>query len=363
MSSHLDMVIKALEQSGDGILITDATLDAPGPRIVYVNRTYQRLTGYKAEELIGKSPRLLQGAETDRAVLDNLRYALAQGRPFHGEAVNYRKDGRPYWVEWDIAPVCDENGRLTHFISVQREVTARKAAEQALAEAMRRLQQKNEELDRFASVISHDLQDPLSAVRGFLELTLMQCGEALGPGRGYIETAIEGIDRMTAKVRDLLDQARGKEERTAVDLNAVVAAVQTDLRIRIRDTEADLTIGPLPTVAGNPLLLTQIFQNLLGNALKYRHPGRPPRITVDAAADEDGLWRVVVADNGIGIRPEDREAVFERFNRGSATLSEHGHGIGLAVVKGAVEAHGGRLWLSSTPGEGTSFFFTLPKAR
>jgi PAS domain S-box-containing protein len=357
----LDTIIRALEHSGDGVLITDARMAPSGPRIVYVNRTYLQLTGYAEHELIGQTPRILQGPETDRAVLDNLRHNLEHALPFHGETVNYRRDGSPYWVEWDIAPVRDETGAVTHFISIQRDVSARKASERALASTMADLQDRNERLDQFASVVSHDLQDPLSAARGYLELTLMMAGDELGERRHYLETAIEGIDRAVAKVRDLLGHARGERQWARVDLGSVIASVLADLRMRLGETQADVVVADLPVVVGDPVLLGQIFQNLIGNALKYRQPGRVPRIRVFATL-MDGDWRFTVEDNGRGIRHEDRQSVFERYNRGSTVHEERGHGIGLAVVKRAVEAHGGCIWLDSEPDAGTCVHFTLPVA-
>ncbi|WP_414657841.1 sensor histidine kinase [Deinococcus sp. VB343] len=244
----------------------------------------------------------------------------------------------------------------------QRELEARSLTLQQVNES---LQRSNHELERFAYVASHDLQEPLRTIGSYTELIAKRYGDKLDErGERYIEFTISATYRLKNLIQDLLVFSRARRtgrEFGPVDMNALLGEVAGDLETRLSEVGGQLEVGPLPHVQGNPELLHHIFLNLLGNALKFRDPRRPPHVGV-RAEPEGEMWRFSVQDNGIGIEAEYHERIFEIFQRLHGVGEYEGSGIGLAVTRSAVEQHGGRIWLVSEPGQGTTFFFTLPSA-
>ncbi len=364
---NLDFLVRALDQSNDAILITDADLTAPGPRIVYVNAAYQAISGFTAAELVGRSPRIVQGPATDRALLDALKAALGRGESFHGETTNYRKDGTAYRVEWDIAPVRASVGGATGkpewFISIQRDVTARFEADEALKRTAIALKHSNERLRELGGVLSHDLQEPLTAVRGYLELLKMRHGPSLGADVRFIDTAIVGTDRMVDRIRGLLSEAgRSTAVPEALALDPVARAVVDGLRETLDGVGAEVVLDALPPVAALPQEMHEVLHNLLSNAVKYRHPDRPLRIGISGTRVHDALVQVAVSDNGRGIPANDHEAIFEPGRRSAVHGDVAGTGFGLSFVRGAVERWGGKIAVHSRPDQGATFILTLPAA-
>lgn len=224
------------------------------------------------------------------------------------------------------------------------------------------LARSNADLERFAHVASHDLREPLRTVISFLGLLTRRHGDALTPeARGFVDHAAGGAKRMNALIGDLLEYSRiGRSRRPSepVDLDEVLEVARGNLRAAIEEAGAEVTAGPLPTVAGDPSELAQVLQNLLGNALKYRGE-RPPRIRIDARRRGEA-WEVAVRDNGIGIEPRHHERIFVPFQRLHGREEYEGTGMGLAIVKRVLEARGGNIRLESAPGEGSCFVLTLP---
>jgi signal transduction histidine kinase len=225
------------------------------------------------------------------------------------------------------------------------------------------LQRSNTELEQFAYVASHDLQEPLRKVASFCQLLQQRYGGQLDERADqYIGFAVDGARRMQDLINDLLAFSRvGRVERphAPVDCNALLERARGDLAAAIEDSGAEVEAGPLPTVEGDASLLRLVFQNLIGNAIKFRGEAAP-RVRVDAERD-DGQWRFSVADNGIGIDPEYAERIFVIFQRLHPRTSFEGTGIGLAMCRKIVEYHGGRMWLDTThDGPGSRFCFTLP---
>ena len=200
-------------------------------------------------------------------------------------------------------------------------------------------------------------------ITGFLSLLADRYGPQLDDrGREFIAYSVEGAGRMSQLIRDLLEYSRvdrRAEELQPVEASRVLEGAIGNLRAMIEDSGATVTHDDLPTVMGDRSQLLQVFQNLIGNAIKFRHPDRPPRIHVSARSI-DGWWEFSVRDNGIGIPPEQHERVFVIFQRLHTRDKYPGSGIGLALVKRIIERHGGRVWVESIPGEGTNFLFTLP---
>lgn len=242
-----------------------------------------------------------------------------------------------------------------------RSARALDAHRAALERANADLARINTELDQFAYAASHDLQEPLRMVSSFLDLLRMREGDRLSDnGRRWLGSAFDGAHRMVLMIRALLDYARTTVggERAEVDVAAAAREAVENLQELIAAAAAEVEIGALPRVNANRLQLVQVFQNLIGNALKFRGE-RPPRVRV-AAREEDGQWVFTVADNGIGIHEEHRAQLFRLFRRLDPTRA--GSGIGLVTCKRVVEDHGGRIWIEPDGGDGATFAFSLPKA-
>ncbi|WP_290817318.1 ATP-binding protein [Halovivax sp.] len=233
-----------------------------------------------------------------------------------------------------------------------------------LEEAVEELEASNERLDQFATTASHDLREPLRMISRYLELLSdRHAGDLDDEATEFLEFATDGADRMRTMVDDLLRYARVESEGEPlepVDLDAVFADAVTDLQVRIEETDADVEAGPLPRVRGDPGQLRQLFQNLLSNAIAYSGD-EPPRIRVSADRVDDA-WVVSVRDEGIGIDPAEQDRIFELFQRLHGVDEHDGSGIGLALCRRIVERHGGEISVDSTPGEGSTFSFTLPAA-
>jgi len=237
------------------------------------------------------------------------------------------------------------------------------AAHEQLAEQAQELRRSNAELEQFAYVASHDLQEPLRKVTSFCQMLERRYGDQLDDrGRQYIDFAVDGAKRMQVLINDLLTFSRvGRVNDLAepVDLERAYLRALANLSGRIEDTGAVVEHDPLPTVVGDPTLLGMLFQNLIGNALKFRDKGRAPHVRL-TAEQEDGGWRFAVADNGIGVDPQFAEKIFVIFQRLHNKEQYGGTGIGLALCKKIVEYHGGRIWLDTGYDQGARFVFTLP---
>jgi signal transduction histidine kinase len=237
-------------------------------------------------------------------------------------------------------------------------------ANQDLERATADLTRSNQELEQFAYVASHDLQEPLRMISNYLELMKRRAGEKLSDQeRQYVDYAVEGAGRMRSLILDLLAFSRAGAEahRASVDTEGVLAEVLATLQAKIVESGAQITHDPLPRVMADRTQTLQVFQNLIGNALKFRRDGEPPRIHVGASVD-GGEASLSVRDNGIGIEPAHQERIFQLFQRLHSRGEYPGTGIGLAICKKIVEGHGGRMRVQSRPGEGSTFSFTLPLA-
>ncbi|MGN9810138.1 sensor histidine kinase [Micromonospora sp. BQ11] len=244
--------------------------------------------------------------------------------------------------------------------ALERSQHDRDALEQQAAE----LRRSNEDLEQFAYVASHDLQEPLRKVASFCQMLQRRYDDQLDDrARQYIGFAVDGASRMQELINDLLTFSRiGRvyAELREVELAAAFAQAEANLSRAVEEAGAGITCDPLPVVHGDPTLLTMLWQNLLGNAVKFRHPDRAPAVSV-TVDDADGFWSFAVADNGIGIDPRYADKIFVIFQRLHPRGTYPGTGIGLAVCKKIVEYHGGTLSLDETYTGGARFVFTLPK--
>lgn len=328
-------------------------------RIEWINHAFTRLTGHAPAEARGRRlDEVLQGAETDPVTAAAIRAALDAGQGYEGELLSYHRDGSSYWVQLLIDPVRDAEGRVTQFIGVQTDITARR-------QARLELQEKNAELERFIYLISHDLKSPLVTIKAFLgyleqDLARADAGR-IAQDMEYMRAA---ADRMGQLLEELLGLSRvGRVARppVRVDFRRLVAdALQlTAGGIAERGVAVGLD-GTAVTLVGDRDRLLEIWQNLIENGVKYMGEQTAPRIEIGA---ERRGWELVffVRDNGMGIEPRYQEKVFGLFEK--LDPKSEGTGLGLALVKRIVDLYRGRIWLESAgAGQGTCVRFTLPEA-
>jgi len=328
--------------------------------LLSVNEALARRIGLPAEAMLGRSlfdlfPPALAAAR--RTVFEQVLATREPARSLD-ERDGLRLDNRAH-------PILDQAGEVARVAVFSRDITEQAKAQQTIEQALTDLARSNEELQQFAYVASHDLREPLRAITGHLQLLQRRLGKTLdGDAQDSMTFVVDGAKRMDLLIRDLLEYSRiGHADRVIapVDLGALMGEVLSNLGAAQAEAEGEVSVvGDLPVVMGHGGELTRLFQNLIGNAFKYRAPDRPPRVTIAAEPDENG-WVISVKDNGIGVEPQHFERIFMIFQRLHGRGQYEGTGIGLAVCRKIVERHGGRLWLDSVPGEGSTFHVMLPR--
>jgi len=350
---------RAIAALNSAVIVTDP--NQPDNPVVDVNPAFERITGYSQDETIGRNCRFLQGPKTDPAAIAEIHSAIDGQHDCQVVIRNYRKDGTPFWNEVKISPVRDSEGRLTHFVGVLTDVSRRIEVQETLERTASELARSNEELEQFAYVASHDLQEPLRMVASYTQLLARRYKDKLDQsGQDFIAFAVDGAQRMQGFIRDLLLYSRvGTHGRPfeQLDSGAILNRAMENLRYAIVEKNAQIVTGKMPSVYADPVQLTQLFQNLIGNALKFSRTD-PLQIEI-AALRKDHEWEFIVQDNGIGIEPRDCEQIFVIFQRLHSRHEYEGTGIGLAICKKIVERHGGRIWVESEMGKGTAFHFTV----
>ena len=350
-----------VELSADGIIIADA-----GGRIQRANGAATMMFGYEEEELAGKRvedllPASLRGTHAKHRAsfyADPRPRPMGVSLPLRGR----RKDGSEFPAEVSLTPLQTQQGFL--IAATTRDITERKRAEEELQRRAAELARSNAELEQFAYVASHDLQEPLRMVSNYTQLLGRRYqGKLDEDADTFIGFAVEGANRMRELIDDLLEFARvntkGREFQPVETASALERTLQ-NLRATLKETGARVEYDALPSVLGDDVQLAQLFQNLVGNAIKFRG-AEPPHVRIWAERDGPD-WRFAVRDNGIGIDPPYWERIFVIFQRLHNRSDYPGTGIGLALCKRIVERHSGRIWLESAPGEGATFYFTLPAA-
>ncbi len=323
------------------------------------NRNFTEVTGYSAEEFAQLSPLDLFAGEDKRLIADRIGQVFRTGSAT-AEAALLCKNGKkiPYYFT-GFRMVIDD---VSYLIGAGIDIAERKRAEDALKRRTEELARSNAELEQFAYIASHDLQEPLRMVSSYVQLLAKRYrGKLDQDADDFIGYASDGALRMQKLINDLLAYSRvGTRGRSfeEVSLEAALAQALENLQLAIKEKDATVTHDPLPVVYGDSGQLTQIFQNLVDNAIKFRTV-EPPRVHVSARI-EGGQCVCSVRDNGIGIAPEYLGRLFLLFQRLHTRAEYPGTGIGLAICKRIVERHGGKIWVESNPGEGSAFYFSIP---
>ena len=363
-----------LNSAGEGI----CGLDAQG-KTTFANPTVAKLTGWKLEELIGKTEHEIFGRNGS-----NGHAALADDHPDEREF--YRKDGTAFPVEFVKTPI-NENGQVVGAVLVFKDITERKRVESSLAQKAEELARSNAELEQFAFVASHDLQEPLRKIQAFGDRLKTKCDGAIAPeARDYLERMQSAATRMRGLIDDLLAFSRvirSGESFVSVDLAAVTKEVLGDLEVRIEKSGAKVEVGDLPIIEADPMQMRQLLLNVIGNSLKFQPPGAVPVVKIgarildrDSAIDPAFVKRLAangeqavpagqvceisIQDNGIGFEEKYSDKIFAVFQRLHGRAEYEGSGVGLAVCRRITDRHHGTIIGKSKLGEGATFIITLP---
>jgi PAS domain S-box-containing protein len=374
---QLRLLEAAVAHLRDVVLVTEADLlQEPGPRIVFVNRAFERLTGYARHEVLGRSPRFLCGPQTDGAELARVDALMQQGQAVRSELVNYDRNGRPFWIELEMAPLTDAQGRCTHFVTVGRDIGERKQAEneRRLLERQLRESQKIESLGTLAGGIAHDFNNVLAAILGNVALAREEL-----PSAHRVQTSLDQINRAGLRARSLVQQILMFSRRQVEPLFAQPLAPVVQESLALMRALLPATVRLDTVLAAEPLIveadstqLQQVLMNLCTNAWHALPDGRG-HIEVgfeawpDAAAAPSHLGALPagpclhlwVSDNGVGMDEATLERVFDPFF--TTKPVGQGTGLGLSVAHGIVRSHRGGIWADSEPGAGSTFHVLLPR--
>ncbi len=360
---RLKLLESVITHTNDAIMITEAEpFDEPGPRILYVNQAFTKMTGYSPQEVIGKSPRILQGPKTDKQELKRLSDSIRKWKPCEITVINYKKDGEEFWVNFSLSPVANEKGWFTHWISVEREVTQRKRDEMERDQIIAELSQNNLDLKQFSYVTSHNLRAPIANLLGLSNLI------------DYYQVE----DQSLKKILDGIKQSAVMFDETVKDLSKVLI-IKDQINITLNDfslmSVIDKTLRQLGMIDDNQVeinydlkvsnvvftasFLESIFINLFTNALKYKSNKR--KLIIDISSENVGDYTVVqFKDNGIGIDLEKHfDKIFKLYQRFHD--NSDGKGLGLYLVKSQMEALGGTIEVQSEVDKGTTFILKFKK--
>ncbi len=352
-SSRLSrLMAETLRTSLDGFWLVDA-----GSRtLTDVNAAYVQLSGYDREALLGMSVSELEADGELEVLLDSLSERAGAGGS-RLQTRHRRVDGSQFDVEMSVTYLPEQDA----FAIFVRDISERLASESAITSRTEALEVSNAELERFAYVASHDLQEPLRMVTSYLDLLSRRYkGQLDKEADEFIWFAVDGASRMKNLINGLLEYSRVERlggELVPTDLNDTLEAAKMALSVLIGESGAVIESDRLPQVVCDPMQLSRVFQNVIANAVKFKSDATP-RVTIECSRD-GAMWHFVVADNGIGFEQQFAERVFELFQRLHAHSTYPGTGLGLAVTRKIVERHGGTCWMESEPGKGTRFHFTL----
>ncbi len=368
MNERLRLLESVIVNANDAVLIASADKDVP--EIMYINRAFTEMSGYSEAEVAGKRFGIFVGEETDRVEVQRIADAFRAYESVKSELIFYRKDGTPYWVGISIVPLKDKNGKTTHFVSIQRDITERKETENALIEAREAAEQARLAESQFLANMSHEIRTPMNAVIGMTHLLMDSAPSA--KQAEYINALKFSADSLMGIISDILDLSKieaGKldfEERQ-FNLYEMLNSLQKAFKYKLKEKELGVVFKLDETiendVIGDPTRLNQILTNLLGNAGKFTLEGEiGVRMNILEQNSERYLLKFDVYDTGIGIEEDKLDLVFENFKQANSQIHRKfgGTGLGLPIVKNLIELQGGKISVSSEIGKGTVFTFVLP---
>lgn len=360
MSAHQPDFKTLVETAQEWIWETDAQ-----GRLIYSNPAVEHIIGYKPEEIVGRL-RTDFLAEEDKEKSKEIVAKCTEEKIGWKELVFrwQHKNGSLRTLECNAVPKLLSDGTFDGYYGFYNDVTKREEVEHALSTYAESLKKSNLELEQFAYVISHDLQAPLRMISSYTQLLAKRYQGKLDQNADdFIKFIVDGASRMSDLIKDLLTYSRlatRAEPFKPVEANQILTDTLDTLKMAMEESNAAVTADPLPAIMADATQLRQLFQNLIGNAIKF-HGQEPPKIHIKAEKNEKN-WLFSVTDNGIGIPQDQFERIFIIFQRLHTEAEYPGTGMGLTICKKIVERHGGRLWVESKEGQGSTFFFTLPVA-
>ena len=354
---ELSNIRQALDQAAI-VAITDQE-----GKITHVNDKFCQISKYPRDELIGQNHRIINSGFHPKEFFIQMWKTISSGKYWEAEICNRAKDGSLYWVNTTIAPFLNESGVPYQYVSIRYEITRRKNAEEQLKVMVDRLKDSNRELQDFASIAAHDLQEPLRKIQTFGDrLRTKFTAELADEGNDYLARMLSSAGRMRKLIDDLLTYSRITSQGNAflpTDLKAVLRDVLSDLEVRIEQTHGKVTIEALPTLDADTSQMRQLFQNLIANGLKFHKPNTPAEVLVSSQIKGERC-EITVADNGIGFDEKYLDRIFTIFQRLHGKQEYEGTGVGLSVCRRIVERHQGTITAKSRPGEGATFILNLP---
>jgi PAS domain S-box-containing protein len=353
----------------DGIMITTADLDNGGPKIIYVNNSFTDITGYTKEEIIGKTPRILQGHGTDRQALDKLKETLKAGKPYKGQLKNYGKNGHEYWLDISIVPVKNEAGQVTHFAAIERDITQTIKDKEELKKQTEMAVSSSIAKSEFLANMSHELRTPMNAIIGMCEFLLDSRLDE--DQRENAETLHNSSKHLLSILNNILDLSKieaGEWEIESVPYHLETSihqiaqlytpiAQQKSINLKV---EHDSRLPQI--IEGDLGKIQQIMKNLISNALKFTENGHITVRTRQMKSEKDTFLMLEIEDTGIGIPANKRNAIFEKFTQADTSVTREfgGTGLGLAITQQLTYLMKGKIGVKSVEGEGSTFWCMIP---
>jgi len=362
-----DEFIQIFNSAPDGMHIIDRDFT-----VIRANRAFMALTGHSAETIIGRKCFEVFSGRCCHTPECPLTRILKGAERVELEARKVRADGSIFPCAVTATPFRSSSGKIIGIIEVSRDISSWKDAESALSQAAQDLFLRNQELQDFSHVISHDLQEPLMLIQAFSQRLQANCSTALTEkGKAYLERILSSADRMQLLINGLLYYTRVEKESqpfAQVQLNTIIGEVLEDLTVKREENNAAITVDDLGSIMADPLQMRQLFQNIIGNSLKYHHPERRPEIRITLARVPEGYdpgthVSISIKDNGIGFKEEYQQKIFDIFQRLHTRQQFNGTGIGLSICKKIVERHHGTITAAAVPEQGAEFIVTLPRVQ
>jgi PAS domain S-box-containing protein len=363
LEQELHLLYKAVEQSPDSVIVADLN-----GCIEYINPAFSHKTGYKAEEVIGKTPRILKSGKTPVDHYKKMWELLAKGEDWTGEVLNKKKNGELFWEQVYVSPIRDSKKNITHYLSIQVDVSEKKRLKQQAQQHQAELafMARLNTMGEMATGLAHELNQPLSAINTYADVAIRMLDSGISQPdkfREVIDGSREQAIRASEIIRHLRQLVKKQaSEKSEVDLNELIQGVVGFLEGEIQKRNIDLQLHlheNLPRLVVDNIQIEQVLINLLRNALEVERPvsSTTHEITIRTAIIDDKIVQVAISDNGAGMTSEILNQIFNPF---FSTKGKRGMGMGLSICRSIVESHDGRLWATSEPGQGSTFFFNLP---
>ena len=352
---------KAMEATADGIFIIDAK--KPNFPIIYANQSFQKMTGYEKKEILGQDYFSLFGDNVDSRIIDAIKHVIRKGKAFHGEMLNFQRNGKKYWNLLRIALVRDSNGSVTHYVGIQTDITLMREKGLEIDEQREELLHVTRvgKLAEFVSSLAHEISQPLTAILSYAQASQRMLAEREPEVHKILSYIISDDQRAAAviqRLRALLKKSTSEMKLLNINvlINETVALIETDASVRNILLKFELEEN-LPFILGDRIQMQQVLLNLISNSFDALESSEGPReILIITSRKDGGTIIVAVKDSGCGIPVENIPKLFTHF----FTNKPDGLGMGLSISRSIVEAHGGRLDVENNPDRGATFYFTIP---